>query len=513
MHVAAIELEDFRSYGDRRLDLAPGVTAFVGPNGAGKTNILEAVHVIARGESSRAGDDVEMIRWGTPLARVAIDACRAQDRTRLEVTLFAPAADVRRRPRRYTADGAPRRADDVVGRVAVVAFFPEDTDLLASAPSARRRYLDAMVAQVDRSHRADVRAYANVVTQRNALLRAGRDDEPVSETEIAFWDTELVRLATSISLRRESAVREFRPAFRAAAAALGADPTPDVAYAGQVQGVTAEERSEGYRRLIVEKHDRERWQATTLVGPHREDLAVAVGERPLPTFASRGEQRSAVLALKLAEADWIEAHVGELPIFLLDDVLSELDTARRGAASRRSARCPRDAPKLATDATAEPFDEDRHHGRAPTRHARRDRRERTHPRSDAANEGPVLFSVRSRPAARECGRRCRERGFRPRAPGVLLRPLGRDRGLAAQSFAAGEPPGRAAPPRPARTRRTALRLRRHREQRALRGADRRRAGLPRSARATLPTRRRTGRTRGLRPSDHDARGRVAGRRR
>src|SRR5437870_920292 len=220
MRVAAIGLENFRSYEDRTLDLAPGVTAFVGPNGAGKTNVLEAVHLVARGESSRAGDDVEMIRWGAPLSRVTVDACRAAERTRLEVTLFAPAADVRRRPRRYTADGAPRRADDVVGTVAVVAFFPEDTDLLASAPSARRRYLDAMVAQVDRAHRADTRAYANVLTQRNALLRAGRDDEPVSESEIAFWDTELVRLATSISLRREAAVREIRPAFRAAAAAL-----------------------------------------------------------------------------------------------------------------------------------------------------------------------------------------------------------------------------------------------------------------------------------------------------
>jgi DNA replication and repair protein RecF len=334
MRVAAIALEDFRSYEERRIELAPGITAFVGPNGAGKTNILEAVHLVARGESSRAGDDAEMVRWGAPLARVAVDACRADERSRLEVTLFAPAVEVRRRPRRYTADGAPRRADDVVGKVAVVAFFPEDTDLLASAPSARRRYLDAMVAQVDRSHRADTRAYANVLTQRNALLRAGRDDEPVSESEIAFWDTELVRLATSISLRREAAVREFRPAFRAAAAALGADPTPDVAYAGQVQGSTAEERAEGYRRLIVEKREKERWQATTLVGPHREDLAVASGERPLPTFASRGEQRSAVLALKLAEADWIRAHVGEPPIFLLDDVLSELDTAHREALCR-----------------------------------------------------------------------------------------------------------------------------------------------------------------------------------
>ena len=334
MRIAAIGLEDFRSYEDRKIDLAPGVTAFVGPNGAGKTNILEAVHLVARGESSRASDDAEMIRWGAPLARVAVDACRADDRTRLEMMLFAPSVEARRRPRRYTADGAPRRADDVVGRVAVVAFFPEDTDLLASAPSARRRYLDAMVAQVERSHRADTRAYANVLTQRNALLRAGRDDEPVSESEIAFWDTELVRLASAISLRREAAVRELRPAFRTAAAALGADPTPDVAYAGQVQGSTAEERAEGYRRLIVEKRDRERWQATTLVGPHREDLAVAAGERPLPTFASRGEQRSAVLALKLAEAEWIRAHVGEPPIFLLDDVLSELDTAHREALCR-----------------------------------------------------------------------------------------------------------------------------------------------------------------------------------
>ncbi|MGH2473344.1 MAG: DNA replication/repair protein RecF [Candidatus Limnocylindria bacterium] len=356
MRVAAIGLEDFRSYEDRRLDLAPGVTAFVGPNGAGKTNILEGVHLIARGESSRAGDDAEMIRWGAPLARVAVDASRAAsrsgppaplDRTRLEVTLFAPALDVRRRPRRYTADGAPRRPDDVVGTIAVVAFFPEDTDLLRSAPSARRRYLDAMVAQVDRSHRADTRAYANVLTQRNALLRAGRDDEPVSESEIAFWDTELVRLATAISLRREAAVRELRPAFRAAAAALGADPAPDVAYAGQVEGSTAEERAEGYRRLIAEKHDRERWQATTLVGPHREDLAVAAGERAFPTFASRGEQRSTVLALKLAEAEWIRAHVGEPPIFLLDDVLSELDTAHREALCRA---LPEDAQTLLTAA-------------------------------------------------------------------------------------------------------------------------------------------------------------------
>jgi DNA replication and repair protein RecF len=334
MRVASIELEDFRSYPRARFDLAPGVTALVGPNGAGKTNLLEAVHLVARGESSRASDDFEMIRWGASLAKVAVQASRGTESRSLEIVLFAPAAHLRRRPRRYAADGAPRRPDDVLGAFTVVAFFPEDTDLLASAPSARRRYLDAMVAQVDRAHRADARAYARVVEQRNALLRIGRDEGSIPESELAFWDSELARLAAIISLRREAAVRELRPAFRAAAAALAADPVPDVAYAAQVSGATADERAEAYRTLIVEKRDRERWQGATLVGPHREDLAVAAGERPLPTFASRGEQRSAVLALKLAEADWLRERTGELPIFLLDDVLSELDATRRDALCR-----------------------------------------------------------------------------------------------------------------------------------------------------------------------------------
>ena len=332
MRVRVLVLEDFRGYERARFEFAPGATAFVGPNGAGKTNLLEAIHLVARGDSSRAGDDAEMIRWGAPLGRVAVEVNAGGEDRRLEVTLFAPSTEARRRPRRYTADGAPRRGDEVVGSFTVVAFFPQDTDLLVSAPSARRRYLDAMIAQADRDHRRDARAYARVLEQRNALLRAGRDEEePVPESELAFWDSELVRLAAAVSFRRENAVRDLRPAFRAAAAAMRADPVPDIAYVGQVRGATADERADAYWRVLAEKRDRERWQGTTLVGPHRDDLAVAAAERPLPAFASRGEQRSAVLALKLAEAEWLRSRSAELPIFLLDDVLSELDASRRSA--------------------------------------------------------------------------------------------------------------------------------------------------------------------------------------
>src|SRR5438552_17266525 len=130
MRLTAIALEDFRSYSSATIALAPGLTAFVGPNGAGKTNLLEAVHLLARGDSSRAGDDAEMIRWGAAVARVAVTTTIAGEERRLEVALFAPAPDTRRRPRRYLADGAPKRADDVLGSITAASFFPRDTDLL-----------------------------------------------------------------------------------------------------------------------------------------------------------------------------------------------------------------------------------------------------------------------------------------------------------------------------------------------------------------------------------------------
>lgn len=338
MRVTELVLEDFRSYERLRLDLAPGVTAFVGPNGKGKTNLLEAIHLLARGDSPRAREDPEIVRWGATLARASGTVERADGGSRVEILLFAAAAGERRRPRRYLLNGAGKRSEDALGEIVVVSFFPEDVELLTAAPAARRRYLDAMIGQVDRAHRADTREYARVLEQRNALLRgaaarrdsdAGDDVMPVTET--AFWDAALCRLAAQISIRRERAVHELIPGFEAAAARFSSTAGTVLAYVAQTAGATVEEREEGYRSLVREKRERELWQGTTLVGPHREDLGVTGAGRPLAAFASRGEQRSAVLALKLAEANWLRERTGDPPIFLLDDVLSELDPARREA--------------------------------------------------------------------------------------------------------------------------------------------------------------------------------------
>ncbi len=369
MRVTQLALEDFRSYERVRLDLDPGITAFVGPNGRGKTNLLEAIHLLARGDSPRARDDQEMVRWGAVLARASATVEHGHrasvaalpfpngpartDTNRVEVLLFAPPPGERRRARRYLVNGAGKRAEDALGAIIVVAFFPEDVELLTAPPSARRRYLDAMIGQVDRAHRADTREYARVVEQRNALLRAfasGRDPAAgvaAPAQELAFWDVELCRLAARISLRREDAVRELVPAFERDATRFAGSSGTTLAYEAQVAGASVDERESAFHTLVLEKRDRELWQATTLVGPHREDFIVSGDGRRFASFASRGEQRSAVLALKLAEAEWLRARSDDPPIFLLDDVLSELDPGRREALV---AALPADAQTLLTAA-------------------------------------------------------------------------------------------------------------------------------------------------------------------
>src|SRR5258708_33368758 len=234
MRVSKLLLEDLRSYARAERELVPGVTALVGRNGAGKTNVLEAVHLRARGDSPRARDDAELVRWGATTARVSARVERVDDARSVDVVLFAPPEGERRRPRRYLLDGAGKRADEAIGELAVVSFFPEDVQLLAEAPSARRRYLDAMVSQVHRRHRAESREYAKVLEQRNALLRALRIDVRPSAIEwgsararparlcrtmeLGFLDSELVRLpgpGSPRAVRAGCAAVAPRPASRA----------------------------------------------------------------------------------------------------------------------------------------------------------------------------------------------------------------------------------------------------------------------------------------------------------
>jgi DNA replication and repair protein RecF len=349
MRVRRLGLEDFRSYGQLDLGLDPGGTVFVGPNGAGKTNLLEALVLLAHGSSQRATDDADLVRWGAELARVRADVERAEDERRLEALVFAHPAGERRRPKRFLLGGAAKRAAELAGELRVVAFFPEEVTLLCEAPSARRRYLDALIGQVDRRYRRETLELQRVLEQRNALLRAARDEaRPVADDEIAFWDEELVRLGAAVAARRLLVIDELAPLFARAHEDLASRASTTLSYQCQVARAGQAEMEEAYRGLLAAKREHETWQGATLVGPHRDDVIVAADGRPLPTHASRGEHRTAILALKLAEACWIVERTAEQPVFLLDDVLSELDPRRR---DRLAAAIPRSAQYLITAAT------------------------------------------------------------------------------------------------------------------------------------------------------------------
>jgi DNA replication and repair protein RecF len=348
VRVRRLVLEDFRSYAGLDLALDAATTVFVGPNAAGKTNLLEAPLLLAHGSSPRAGDDAELVRWGSPFARVRADVSRAEGERRLEGLVFAHSAGERRRPKRFLLDGAAKRAVDLAGELRVVAFFPEEVTLLCEAPSARRRYLDALIGQVDRRYRREVLELQRVLEQRNALLRVARDEaRPIGDDEMVFWDEELVRLGGAVAARRMRAVDELAPHFARGHERLAGRPETIVRYASQVPAGGAEALTQAYRELLPLKREQEAWQGATLVGPHRDDLVVTSAGRALPTHASRGEHRTAILALKLAEASWIVEQTGEEPVFLLDDVLSELDPDRR---ERLAASIPRAAQCLITAA-------------------------------------------------------------------------------------------------------------------------------------------------------------------
>jgi DNA replication and repair protein RecF len=344
MRLTRLILEDFRSYASAELHPEPGLTIVAGPNGAGKTNLLEAIFVAVTGRSHRAGADVELVRHGRPFARVRLDLTDAQGAATARVELLLPAEDAPPEVRkRVTVNGLPRRASAIGDTVRVVLFRPEEMLLLVGAPSERRRFLDAILAQRHRAAARDLVELGRILAQRNALLRAIRREEATPDN-LGFWDEQLALVAARVMAARLDLVADLADALPALHDAVApADEQGEqvrLTYADTLKDAwperppaTApaprlEELEAAYRRRIVQVREKELWNGVSLVGPHRDDLRVELAGREVATHASRGQQRTIILALKLAETDLLGADGAPTPIVLLDDVFSELDADR-----------------------------------------------------------------------------------------------------------------------------------------------------------------------------------------
>ena len=319
MLATRLSVRDFRCYASAEVQLGPRLTVVSGRNGAGKTNLLEALYFACTGRSCRTANERECVRFGAELTRLEL---RCQDeRGRHVVGVgFRPGE-----PKHLTVDGAPvERLTDSDARPLVSVFLPDRLELVRGAPALRRSHLDQVVAALWPARTHSRRAYAAALAQRNALIvsiRSGR----ASRASLAAWDQELARHGVALMADRAAVVARLAPRFADHATGLGLDGDLELAYRPRSQAAEASVLA----AELADRADGDVERGFTGHGPHRDDLALRRNGRELRSYGSRGEQRIALLALLLAEREELASERGAAPLLLLDDVMSELDSARR----------------------------------------------------------------------------------------------------------------------------------------------------------------------------------------
>jgi DNA replication and repair protein RecF len=331
VHVRTLSVTDFRSYAAAELEFEPGVTALVGPNGHGKTNLAEALGYLATLASHRVANDAPLVRMGAERAVVRGTVVRDDRDTLIEVEITPGKAN------RARLGGAPvTRARDILGVLRTVLFAPEDLAIVKGEPAQRRAYLDDLL--VARSPRyAGVHAdYDRVLKQRNALLKsAGSARRSGSELRtLDVWDAHLATAGAAVLAGRHELIDVLRPLVDKAYGAVSRGGGPAlIEYKSSLADDVAESPDRdlleaALSAALAESRDRELDRGVTLVGPHRDDLALSLGELPAKGYASHGESWSFALALRLAAYDLLCSDGGE-PVLVLDDVFAELDDNRR----------------------------------------------------------------------------------------------------------------------------------------------------------------------------------------
>ena len=333
MYVRRVELTDFRSYERVAVDFDPGVAVLVGQNGMGKTNLIEALGYVATLDSHRVATDAPLVRAGASSGVIRCEIVHDGRELLVELEIVPGRAN------RARLNRSPvRRSREVLGALRMVLFAPEDLELVRGDPAERRRYLDdLLVARLPRF--AGVRAdYDRVVKQRNALLRTAYLTRKVGGTRgqdlstLAVWDQHLAHHGAELLAGRLELAAALGPHLTKAYDAVAAGrSTASIAYASRLGESLVPDRPQLEQALLAslaERRQNEVERGVTLVGPHRDDLSLTLGDLPTKGYASHGESWSFALALRLAAYDLLRAD-GIEPVLVLDDVFAELDSGRR----------------------------------------------------------------------------------------------------------------------------------------------------------------------------------------
>ena len=360
MYINHLSLTNFRNYGRLELDFRAQATLLYGANAQGKTNLLEAIYYLATTRSQHATLDNQLLNWEAELAedpvvvgRLVARVERRDGERLLEMRLIRERQGNQISFRREAlVDRRKVRLMDLLGNLRVVLFLPQDVQLVTGSPSERRRYLDITLCQTDPVYCRRLSRYNKILEQRNATLRRiveegrGRDVLPVFSEKLvdlggyifarrASFVAAIAREAQRIHYEeltdgRETLRLQYLPRLYNAAYTNGNDSTaPQVEWAEWLETADAEQAADRFRHALQEAREIDLARGRTTLGPQRDDWMFMVNGRDLGSFGSRGQQRTAILALKMAEIEWMEAETEETPVLLLDEVVAELDERRR----------------------------------------------------------------------------------------------------------------------------------------------------------------------------------------
>lgn len=325
-----IKIRNFRNVASAEVEFSEGVNLLIGENAQGKTNLLEAIFYPSVGRSFRGAHMPEMIRFGESCSEISLDFRDARRDKNLTVRIF------RDRQRQVELNGLKmEKLSDIVGSFRAVLFCPEHLSMIKAGPSERRAYMDMAISRLYPSYLRSLQNYSHLLRQRNALLKSAYGDRATFDATVELWSAPLAKEAALISDMRLKFIRRASVYIADCFGEMtGERESPRVVYHGS-SGQPEEEYShreateKKYFQLLSSSYDREIAAGATLWGVHKDDLDITLNGKSARIYASQGQQRSLALAMKLAEGEITREEFGDYPVFLFDDVLSELDGSRR----------------------------------------------------------------------------------------------------------------------------------------------------------------------------------------
>ncbi len=321
MQIKSLTLKDYRSYKDTKFDFSPQVNVILGKNAKGKTNILEAIFFMVIGKSFRTTHEKDVIHWQEENAYIHGEF---QKKYRdIDIEMFFNSS----RKKAIKIDGIGiRRIGELFGSVNAVFFSPDELKLIKNSPEERRRFMNIILSQTNKSYFYLLGRYEKVLESRNKLLKTSHDKEALLET-IDIWNRALSDLAQRIYLERRKLIEELTPYAKKAQEYLsGGKENIEIEYKSSFSG---EDYSQKMMKGLEKNLDKDFKLGYTTLGVHRDEIDIYLNGVEVKSFGSQGQQRTVALSLKLAELEIIKNRVGEEPILLLDDVFSELDSGRR----------------------------------------------------------------------------------------------------------------------------------------------------------------------------------------